>query len=314
MSNPRLPSANGSVVALGYLGFKGKDLAAWRAWATGAFGLQEVAAPPGAATDHLYLRMDERAWRFAIEPGDEGRLAYTGWEVASPASLRRLEEKLAEAGVRVERDAELARRRRVEELIRCEDPSGFQLEFFCGGFVSREPFVSPLGVKFVTGDMGLGHILLTVQDVEATKHFYLDLLGFRLTDFIEFGPNKVHFTRVNPRHHSLAFVQARGRPAQLGHFMVEVSDIDAVGRALDRIHAGMGRVTETLGRHTNDLMLSFYCENPSGSQAEYGCGGRVIDEATWTVATYDATAFWGHKVPGSEYSDAGPVSPREQAR
>jgi 3,4-dihydroxy-9,10-secoandrosta-1,3,5(10)-triene-9,17-dione 4,5-dioxygenase len=287
---------------------------AWRTWATRVFGLQEVAAPPGAPADHLYLRMDERAWRFAIEPGDEGRLAYTGWEVASPASLRVLEERLAEAGIRCERDAELARVRRVEDLIRCEDPNGFQLEFFCGGFVSREPFVSPLGVKFVTGDMGLGHILLTVQDVEATKRFYLDLLGFRLTDFIEFGPNKVHFTRVNPRHHSLAFVQARGGAAQLGHFMVEVSDVDAVGRALDRIHAGMGRVTETLGRHTNDLMLSFYCENPSGSQAEYGCGGRVIDEATWTVTTYDATAFWGHKVPGSEYSEAGPVSPREQAK
>jgi len=314
MPNLSLTPADGAVVALGYLGFKAEDPGAWRTWATEVLGLQEADAPHGAPADHLYLRMDERAWRFAIEPGDTGTLAYTGWEVASPDALARLGGRLADAGVRIERDPALARLRNVEDLIRCEDPSGFQLEFFCGGFIPRQPFVSPLGVKFVTGDMGLGHILLMVKDVEATKQFYFDVLGFRLTDFIEFGPNKVHFTRVNPRHHSLAFVQARGRPAQLGHFMVEVSDVDAVGRALDKIHAGKGRVTETLGRHTNDLMLSFYCENPSGSQAEYGCGGRVIDEATWTVTTYDATAFWGHKVPGSEYSDVGPVSPRDQAR
>ncbi|MBL8643510.1 MAG: VOC family protein, partial [Rhodospirillaceae bacterium] len=175
-----------------------------------------------------------------------------------------------------------------------------------------KPFISPLGVNFVTGDMGMGHILMTVKDAAETRRFYMDLLGFRLSDFIEFGQNKVHFTRVNPRHHSLAFVQARGAPAQLGHFMLEVSDLDAVGRALDVTHSGVGRVTETLGRHTNDLMLSFYCENPSGSQTEYGWGGRRIDEATWSVTTYNATAFWGHKVPGTEYSAGGPASPRDR--
>ena len=312
MSNFVPISLPSPVIALGYLGFQTRDLPAWRKWSTEVLGLQEVEAPRGVPQDHLYLRMDERAWRFAVEPGDTGAIAYAGWEVASPSQLDRLVNALEEAGVHVHRNPDLARLRRVEQLVCCEDPSGYRLEFFCGGPIDRAPFVSPLGVRFVTGALGLGHILLTVKDAEAAKRFYVDLLGFRLSDFIQFGENKVHFTRVNPRHHSLAFVQARGAAPELGHFMLEVSEIDAVGRALDRIHA-VGGLTETLGRHTNDHMLSFYCENPSGSQLEYGWGGRQVDEATWTVTTYDATAYWGHKVPGTEYSGAGPISPRDQA-
>lgn len=308
-----MPHARSPVIALGYLGFRATDLGAWRAWATAILGLQAVEPPPGVPADNLYLRQDERAWRFAVEPADHGSLAYTGWEVSGPSGLGDLCARLAAAGIQTERDLELARRRRVEDLVRCVDPNGFVLEFFYGAFIPREqPFLSPKGVRFVTGDQGLGHILVTVRDLEETKRFYLDVLGFRLSDLIEFGQNKVHFTRVNPRHHSLAFVQARGVGPQLGHFMVEATELDAVGRALDLIHDGGGRLTETLGRHTNDHMLSFYCENPSGSQTEFGWGGRRVDEATWTVATYDATAYWGHKIPGTEYSETGPVSPREQ--
>ena len=300
------------VISLGYLGFQAQDISTWRTWTTQVLGLKEVEPPPGVSNDHLYLRMDERSWRFAIEPGDAGCLAFTGWEVANEAALEKVSKTLTDAGYEVHDDPDLARLRRVERLVRCLDPSGFRLEFFYGQFIPRVPFVSPLGVRFVTGDQGLGHILQTVSDIEETKRFYLDLLGFRLSDYIVFGGNKVHFTRVNTRHHSLAFVKARGGAPQLGHFMLEVDDLDAVGRALDLTHAGMGRVTETLGKHTNDHMLSFYCENPSGSQTEYGWGGRVVDEASWAVTTYHSTAYWGHKVPGSEYSTKGPVSPREQ--
>ena len=300
------------IISLGYLGFQAEDISAWRTWATQVLGLQEVKPPPHAPSDHLYLRMDERSWRFAIEPAEKGSLVFTGWEVVNLAALEQISKSLTDAGYEIHDDPDLARVRRVDKLVRCLDPSGFRLEFFYGQFIPREPFVSPIGVRFVTGDQGLGHILQTVDDLEETKRFYLDLLGFRISDYIEFGENKVHFTRCNPRHHSLAFVKARHGSAQLGHFMLEVDDLDAVGRALDLTHAGMGRLTETLGRHSNDLMVSFYCENPSGSQTEYGWGGRVIDEANWAVTTYDVTAYWGHKVPGSEYSTKGPVSPREQ--
>lgn len=299
------------VTALGYLGFRAPDIEAWRTWATELLGLQVAAPPPHASDKDLFLRMDERGWRFAVEPSDAGGLAYTGWEVPDPAALERLGNTLADAGVDVKEDPSLAQTRHVEKLIRCADPDGYDLEFFCGAFIPEQPFVSPLGVRFVTGDLGLGHILQTVSDAAAARHFYLDVLGFRLSDIIEFGRNRVHFLHVNRRHHSLAFVEVPDRRPALGHFMVEVDDLDTVGRALDRVHSGMATLTETLGKHTNDHMVSFYMMNPSGSQTEYGCMGRLVDDDTWTVNTYSATAYWGHKVPGSEYSTTGPASPRD---
>ena len=39
----------------------------------------------------------------------------------------------------------------------------------------------------------------------------------------------------------------------------------------------------TLGRHTNDLMTSFYVRTPSGFEIEYGTGGLVVDDDTWQV-------------------------------
>jgi hypothetical protein len=51
----------------------------------------------------------------------------------------------------------------------------------------------------------------------------------------------------------------------------------------------------TLGRHTNDLMYSFYLVTPSGFNLEFGYGGRSVDDATWQIAHYDAASIWGHR-------------------
>ncbi|MEZ5167374.1 MAG: hypothetical protein R2695_13135 [Acidimicrobiales bacterium] len=51
-----------------------------------------------------------------------------------------------------------------------------------------------------------------------------------------------------------------------------------------------------LGRHTNDHMISFYCESPDGFFVEFGWGGLQIPEPT-DVPMYQITrpSFWGHR-------------------
>jgi hypothetical protein len=57
-----------------------------------------------------------------------------------------------------------------------------------------------------------------------------------------------------------------------------------------------GRVNVTLGRHTNDLMTSFYAKAPSSFMVECGWGGRDIDPATWKpVELTDGPSLWGHE-------------------
>jgi hypothetical protein len=55
------------------------------------------------------------------------------------------------------------------------------------------------------------------------------------------------------------------------------------------------RIKRVLGRHSNDRMVSFYAQTPSGFDVEYGWGGRLIDDATWTVTEIEHGTLWGHR-------------------
>ncbi|MCK8647129.1 VOC family protein [Mycobacterium colombiense] len=285
----RAPDAPSRIRSLGYLGLTAPDLSAWRSFATDVCGLQIANL---STDDQLLLRMDNWSWRISIEPGD-GRLAYAGWEVTGEDDLNGLAEDLDQAGIPVEADPATAERRGVQGLVRAKDPAGNQVEFFHGPTIEKAPFVSPLGVRFLTAEQGLGHIVLVVPDIAEAKRFYLGALGFRVSDRIRMGPVEPLFTHVNPRHHSLAMAEAPGLSA-VHHFMLEVDDLDAVGRALDGVLAGAAPLTSTLGKHSNDQMVSFYMKTPSECQIEYGWNGLRIDDSQWTTAYYNAPSVWGH--------------------
>jgi 3,4-dihydroxy-9,10-secoandrosta-1,3,5(10)-triene-9,17-dione 4,5-dioxygenase len=101
------------------------------------------------------------------------------------------------------------------------------------------------------------------------------------------------FLGCNPRHHSLALAPL---PAAAGivHLMIETATLDDVGRALDRCTRRGAQVSGTLGRHANDLMVSFYVRTPGGFDIEYGTDGRLVDDATWVSRESTAVSLWGH--------------------
>ena len=174
-----------------------------------------------------------------------------------------------------------------------------------------EPFVSPTGARFTTrarnGEpMGFGHVLQAVSDIPKYEELYFNLLGFRLSDHIERGDADLHFTHCNPRQHSFAFAQRE--PAGVGHFMLEVDDLDMVGRAYDKVlEHKMAPLLSTLGKHTNDKMTSFYMRNPSGFGVEYGTGGLQIDDAVWVPTRYKDAHYWGH-LPAAKLAETDPAN------
>lgn len=280
-----------SVRSLGYAVVQATNLTAWKEFAVDLLGLQATEDTP----ERLLLRMDEKSYRLDIRHSAQDGLLALGWEVEGPAALDELAARLEAAGYPVTREgAELTQERLVSGLASVTDPDGQRLEFYYGSQNERTPFSSPLGARFVTGTGGFGHAFQMVSDRETYRRFYLDLLGFRLSDFISMGPIELTFAHCNPRHHSFAWGSVPNAPRGLAHIMVEVDDIDHVGQAWDRVQAGAAPVAWTLGRHSNDKMISFYAVSPSGFQVEYGYGGRLIDDATWTPDRYTVTSFWGH--------------------
>ncbi|CRK59592.1 2,3-dihydroxybiphenyl 1,2-dioxygenase [Alloactinosynnema sp. L-07] len=288
--------------SLAYLRVEATDMPAWREYGLKVLGMVEG---KGVVPDALYLRMDDFPARLVIVPGESDRLAASGWESANAAELDEVRTNLAAAGVAFkEATAEDLADRRVAELIRFDDPSGNTLEVFHGAALEHRRVVSPYGHRFVTGEQGLGHVVLSTKDDEAALTFYRDVLGFRLRDSMRLPPQLVgrpadgppawlRFFGCNPRHHSLAFLPMP-TPSGIVHLMVEVENSDDVGLCLDRAQRRKVPMSATLGRHVNDLMLSFYMKTPGGFDVEFGCEGRQVDDADWIARESTAVSLWGH--------------------
>ncbi|MGJ5006551.1 VOC family protein [Bradyrhizobium oligotrophicum] len=279
------------ITALGYIGIKSSQAEQWGRMATELLGMQRV---DRAASVQAY-RMDDRKQRLIVDGSGDGGLAVMGWEVGDAAALARLAGRLDDNGVKVARGSQaLADERHVTELICFQDPAGNTIEVFWGAAVASDPFRPGRPISgFRTGPLGMGHVVLNVEDVEPLLRFYRDLLGFQVSDF-GLTPYKLYFFHVNGRHHSFAMVGSGRRT--LHHFMVELGSLDDVGQGYDLAQLDDGRVAYTLGRHTNDHMTSFYVNTPSGFFIEYGWGGRLIDPATWQPhETFDGPSLWGHE-------------------
>ena len=279
-----------SVTQLGYVGIGAKDIEQWEHYATESLGLQSN----GRESDgSLLLRMDEYEYRIAVHPDNRDDISYVGWQVTNEQGLVDMEAQLRNAGVEVSFGTpEEAKARRVEGLIKFEDPNEIPTEVYFGPPISFDsPFNSPRPVSgFVTGDQGLGHVVLHVDDLEKSIRFYRDVLGMRISDFIR----NLAFFHCNPRHHSLAIIDAKS-PKRLNHFMLQVNSINEVGATYDLVQDQGIEITRGLGRHTNDHMTSFYMKTPSGFNVEYGWGARTVDDATWQVQRHEKGSIWGHR-------------------
>ncbi|MFF2777297.1 VOC family protein [Streptomyces sp. NPDC058052] len=293
--------------ALGYLRLETTRLDEWRRYTLDILGMAEA---PGSTDTTLLLRVDDRAYRIAIQAGESDRLLAAGWEVANASALADAATALEAAGVAVKTaDAAELAERRVQGLIHLTDPCGNPLELYWGQAQDHTPLATPYGNRFVTGDLGLGHVVLPVPDIEAALDFYENLLGFQLRDSMKLPPQAVptaterrdfhwmHFLSPNRRHHSLGLYPG-ALPPGIVHFMVELETLDDVGLGLDRMHAAGIPIASSLGRHTNDRMVSFYAQAPGGFQVEYGWDGLVVDPATWVAKEITADSVWGHQWNG----------------
>src|SRR6202048_3187661 len=201
--------------ALGYAGFGSTDLDDWRQFGTGLVGLQAVER----SASLLAFRMDDRKQRIVIDRAMPDGARFFGWELADAAALDQLAARLQAAKIDVTAEPQtLADARRVRGLISFRDPAGNRLEAFYGAEIVDTPFSPGRSISgFRTGPLGLGHAVLTVENLDAVMPFYVDLLGFRLRDYMQ-KPFRAYFFHIHARHHSLALIET-GRNG-MHHLMV----------------------------------------------------------------------------------------------
>ncbi|WP_432937389.1 VOC family protein [Kribbella sp. CA-253562] len=145
----------------------------------------------------------------------------------------------------------------------------------------------------------LGHFVLGTTDFAVTKSFFVDGLGFRVSDIVkDFGV----FLRCSTDHHNL-LVQKAPVPF-LHHTSWQVEDVDEVGRgAMDMLAGHPDRHVWGLGRHYAGSNFFWYLKDPSGNFAEYHSDmDHIPEDALWTPEILEGARglfTWGPPPPAS---------------
>ena len=279
------------VHSLGYLRLESTSIDNWRHFGTDFLGLMPAEGPDAAS---LYYRLDHYPARITVTPGAQDRMTAIGFEVLDERELTKLAAAVDKAGIKVSvgTEAECAERR-VTGFVRFNDPGANPVELYYGTVLDHAPLHTPLVSRFVTGEMGMGHAIMSAEDARTTFEFYVNTLGFIERNTMRSPGGTTWFMGCNPRHHTLGIAPMPG-PGRLLHFMVEAATLDDVGLALDRAQKYEVPMMHTLGRHTNDRMVSFYVWSPENYAVEFGWNGLQVPEP---VPVYEITdgAFWGHR-------------------
>ncbi len=143
----------------------------------------------------------------------------------------------------------------------------------------------------------LGHVVLGSTDLEASERFFIQGVGFKVSDTIA---GAASFLRCSTDHHNL-LVQA-APVGFLHHTSWQVDDVDEIGRgATALLEKDPDRHVWGLGRHHIGSNFFWYLKDPAGNFSEYYADlDCIIDDQLWDPGVWDdirALYSWGPPVP-----------------
>jgi catechol 2,3-dioxygenase-like lactoylglutathione lyase family enzyme len=145
----------------------------------------------------------------------------------------------------------------------------------------------------------LGHTVLGTTDLAVTRAFFLEGLGFKLSDAIK---DVGAFMRCSTDHHNVLVLQAP--IGFLHHTSWQVDDVDEVGRgASAMLKDHPERHIWGLGRHHAGSNFFWYLKDPAGNFSEYYSDlDCIVDDYLWTPETFEGAQGlfnWGPPPPPS---------------
>ena len=137
----------------------------------------------------------------------------------------------------------------------------------------------------------IGHAVIFVSDIERSKRFYTEVLGFRISDIYpgSMMPGGMVFLRCNGDHHCLALVGDKGdaNGKSLHHIAFELATLDEVFRARDHLQAHGTKITFN-GRRRAGCQVAVEFRDPDNHSLEIywgvdqvGSDGRVRPSSQW---------------------------------
>ena len=232
--------------------FSTPDLARQADYYQSIVGLGVIARESG----RLFMATESDELAIVLEAGAAPKCKRIALEVAPDADLAAMRTDLSASGIAS--DIRSDGIPGVSRSLVFTDPEGTEIELISGWNASPAT-ESPGGIAANR----LGHVAMYTADPLMTSKFYSEVLGFRVSDWIE---ESFVFMRCGPDHHTLNFVA--GEVRQMNHIAFELRDASHMHRACDLL--GRNRIQILWGpvRHGPGHNVAVYHRNPDGQVVE----------------------------------------------
>ena len=223
-----------------------------------------------------------------LDRADVTNCAKISFEVAPNEDFADMARALAADGVKAEQRSGAIPG--IPKVLAFQDPKGTTIEVFSEwSFLGRDHPVAGVG------PLKLGHIAFQVPDPKAITEFYCNVLGFRVSDWIE---DFFSFLRCGPDHHTVNFV--RGKSVKMHHIAFELKDFPHIQSACEVFgrknipiiwgpgRHGAGHNVFTYHRNPDDQIVEFYTELDKMTDEELG----YFDPRPWHVDRPQRPKVW----------------------
>lgn len=280
------------VTDIRYVGYGVTDLAAERTFYAETWGLKEVGEKDGMV--HFATHGHDELYVVRLRQSDVQQVDIIALAADTREDVDQLHDKVVASGCQI-----------------VFAPKA--LTTLGGGYGFR--FFSPDGLPFeISAEVARGearqlerwdaipekisHIVLHSPKHKALADFFIEVLGFRLSDWLG---DFMGFLRCNEWHHRIAILPG---PPCLNHVAYDVLSVDDMMRGISRLKKADHDIQWGPGRHTAGNNTFSYFVTPSGFTVEYTAELEKVDDATWVaqVHTPSHTTMdqWGIGVGGPQ--------------
>jgi 2,3-dihydroxy-p-cumate/2,3-dihydroxybenzoate 3,4-dioxygenase len=255
-----------------------------------------------------WLRCSDKPYDLILDAGTEAGLAGIGFELENLWELEAAHTVLTKLGLSVDwADVATCNAMKVARSLRFADPvTGLEIDFYANQEIEPAPFDGEL-----TKIARLGHVVLNVADLAAAHRFWVDGLGFAVSDQVE-GVAEWLRCWPNRLHHSLALLQAERNT--LHHINFMVTDVDDIGAAMNRMKRADVPIVFGPGRHLPSTSIFLYFLDPDGNTTEYSFGMELFEEMGARAPRElehkaEVMDIWGSR-PDARFGKSSPVIAR----
>jgi catechol 2,3-dioxygenase len=295
-----------NVIRIGQAVFTVTDLAASRHFYVDLLGLNVLHENHNS----LYLRgIEDREWTLKLETGHEAGVRHIGYKVASDKALDEIAE-LAETQKLPYRWEEEQDR---SKMLRLQDPFGFPVVFYYQS-VKYKWLLQDFHQHRGAGIQRIDHINVLTSEVGAMTKWYMDHLGFRLSEYSEDDAGQLWAAWIQRRGsvHDLAMTNGRG--PRLHHLAYWLPDGGRIMQLCDILGGAKqcAAIERGPGRHGISNAFFLYLRDPDQHRIElYTSDYLTVDPdfepIRWHVDDPTRQQLWGGIAPQSWFSEGSPV-------